>query len=169
MELFNQGYRLPGFGFTQAQILNLDTVIDDLHLRKGSNTNFNTAIDGSQGVTVQKLENDSGAYITFSRSLSTDQQIAIMTKMLDQTTDPAAKSQDRLRIDCLRSSVWDNSSCNTYKVSVKNSYGGAMADPFCMVNEALNSMGPNRCRMSIECSGARTCSGFGYCQGVSGC
>ena len=42
-------------------------------------------------------------------------------------------------------------------------------DPECTLDESKNVEGPNRCVVSTECSGARTCSAWGWCQGVSGC
>ena len=36
------------------------------------------------------------------------------------------------------------------------------------VNEALNSLGANRCNSSSQCDGHRTCSAFNYCMGNSG-
>ena len=81
---------MPGLSLSQAQMLNLDTVIDNLYLSRTSNTNFASTIDGTQGITVQKLQNESGAYITFSDNLTTDQKITIMNQMLNQSVDPAA-------------------------------------------------------------------------------
>ena len=39
----------------------------------------------------------------------------------------------------------------------------------CGINEATNPLGPNRCTSSSQCDGARTCSQWGWCEGVSGC
>lgn len=41
--------------------------------------------------------------------------------------------------------------------------------PHCQINESLNKLGSNRCEYDQECSGDRTCSWHGWCQGVSGC
>ena len=42
-------------------------------------------------------------------------------------------------------------------------------DPYCTLDESANDLGPNRCSAHSECSGARTCSPWGWCQGTSGC
>ena len=39
----------------------------------------------------------------------------------------------------------------------------------CQYDEAKNKRGANKCTRNNECSGARTCSSFGWCQGASGC
>merc|ERR1712038_2222228 len=39
----------------------------------------------------------------------------------------------------------------------------------CQIDEAINMFGANRCVDHSECSGARTCSPNGRCQGTSGC
>jgi len=49
-----------------------------------------------------------------------------------------------------------------------------MAPPVDFVNacgkdEALNVRGSNQCSQDYECDGMRTCSDYGWCQGVSGC
>ena len=45
----------------------------------------------------------------------------------------------------------------------------ALCDPNCTWDEAKNPEGPNQCSNSCECSGDRTCSPWGWCEGVSGC
>lgn len=39
----------------------------------------------------------------------------------------------------------------------------------CTIDESLNKQGKNRCLRDLQCSGDRTCSWHGWCQGVSGC
>ena len=45
---------------------------------------------------------------------------------------------------------------------------GQTADA-CLIDEAINWFGPNQCVDHSECSGTRTCSPHGWCQGTSGC
>ncbi len=39
----------------------------------------------------------------------------------------------------------------------------------CSYDESKNTKGENRCNKDEECQGKRTCSVFGWCQGVSEC
>merc|ERR1712046_362688 len=39
----------------------------------------------------------------------------------------------------------------------------------CLINEAKNKLGSNRCTKSSECAGKRVCSSAGWCSGNSGC
>ena len=39
----------------------------------------------------------------------------------------------------------------------------------CQIDEAINLGGANRCVDHSECSGGRTCSEYGWCEGTSGC
>jgi len=39
----------------------------------------------------------------------------------------------------------------------------------CTHDERLNAQGPHKCGTSLDCSGKRTCSRWGWCQGTSEC
>ena len=39
----------------------------------------------------------------------------------------------------------------------------------CGINETLNPLGPHKCDASSQCNGARYCSQWGWCEGMSGC
>ena len=39
----------------------------------------------------------------------------------------------------------------------------------CQINEASNSLGPNRCQSNEDCQGERICSLAGLCEGESNC
>jgi len=41
------------------------------------------------------------------------------------------------------------------------------ADPCYTWNEGITPLGPNRCKTSCECDGARTCSKSGFCEGTA--
>lgn len=56
-----------------------------------------------------------------------------------------------------------------YKLVIFSLFITSLLAGSCRVDEARNPLGPNRCSNSNQCSGDRTCSDWGWCQGTSGC
>ena len=68
--------------FANGDLTNLNTVINYANLATGSKSHFNGNIDGETGITVNKMTNDRGAYITFGYKVPLATKRAVVTKII---------------------------------------------------------------------------------------
>ena len=62
------------------QLQNLDNVIDNLNLLDGSNTQFNSAVDGSDGNQVNEITRQSGAQVGFGDNIGVVDKNEVLIK-----------------------------------------------------------------------------------------
>ena len=64
----------------RLQLQNLDNVVDRLNLEKGSSSNFNSRVNGSDGNQVNHITRQQGAHVGFGDDLRQKDKASVLAK-----------------------------------------------------------------------------------------